>query len=134
MQYEDNTDGIVIRVKPSFSLPDSSPNRRRYVFSYQVEIENGTEEAAQLLFRHWRIHDSTGEDRVVDGEGVVGEQPRLDPGASHQYKSFCVLSSPVGHMEGHYTFGRTDGKTFKVRIPRFRLEAFLPGPEEGEMH
>ena len=134
MSYEESTEGIVIRVNPSFSLPDSSPIRRRFVFSYHVEIENSSDESAQLLFRHWRIHDSTGEDRVVDGEGVVGEQPLLDPGRSHRYRSFCILSSPVGHMEGYYTFSRTDGETFKVQIPRFELEAFLPGPDEAEMH
>ena len=134
MIYQESTEGILIRVQPDFSLADSAPGEGRYVFTYNVEMENRGEESAQLLFRHWRIHDSTGEDSEVDGEGVVGQQPVLGPGGGHNYKSYCVLTSPVGHMEGHYVFQRPDGSRFKAAVPRFPLAAFLPGPEEGEMH
>ena len=75
-----------------------------------------------------------GDDSEVNGEGVVGQQPVLEPGDAHEYKSYCVLKSPVGYMEGHYTFERPDGSRFKVWVPRFSLAAFLPGPDEAEMH
>jgi ApaG protein len=121
MDYEKVTQGIRVWVRPSFYPPFSEPEDGRFVFTYLVEMENQGDEVAQLLFRHWRIHDSQGEDQEVDGEGVVGEQPTLAPGKSHVYESFCVLSSPVGFMEGHYTFARPTGEEFRVPIPRFDL-------------
>ncbi len=123
MDYEKITEGIRVSVRPSFSFPDSEPEDGRFVFTYQVEMENQSEEAAQLLFRHWFIHDSDGEDSEVDGEGVIGLQPTLAPGKSHVYQSFCVLRSPVGFMEGYYTFVRPTGEEFRVRVPRFDLRA-----------
>jgi ApaG protein len=134
MIYQELTDGILIRVQPAFSLADSSLGAGRFVFTYHVELENQGQEEAQLLFRHWLIHDSGGDDSEVNGEGVVGQQPVLGPGDAHEYRSYCVLRSPIGYMEGHYTFERRDGSRFKARVPRFSLAAFLPGPDEIEMH
>ncbi len=133
MHYEKATQGINVRVRPRFSLADSDPSDGTFVFSYSISMSNEGEAAAQLLFRHWRIHDSAGEDSVVDGEGVVGEQPLLEPGESHEYRSYCVLRSPVGYMEGYYTFVRPNGEEFRVEVPRFRLEGPLvmpTGPHE----
>ena len=70
----------------------------------------------------------------MNGEGVVGQQPLLGPGGTHEYKSFCVLKSPAGYMEGHYTFERPDGSRFRALVPRFALAAYLPGPDEPEMN
>ena len=76
----------------------------------------------------------------MDGEGVVGEQPLLGPGESHSYSSFCVLRSPRGYMEGHYTFQRPDGRRFRVPVPRFHFEGPFPIPpvdgddEEPRLH
>jgi ApaG protein len=134
MIYEQDTEGIRIRVRPSFSLADSSVGERRFVFTYQVEMENLGDAPAQLLYRHWRIHDAGGEDTEITGEGVVGQQPLLGPGSGHEYKSYCILESPAGYMEGHYTFQRPDGSRFEARVPRFLLAAYLPGPPEDEMH
>lgn len=125
MHYEKSTEGIRVRVRPRFSLADSDPQDGTFVFSYTIHMANESDAAAQLLFRHWRIHDAAGEDSEVDGEGVVGEQPLLHPGDSHEYRSFCVLRSPVGYMEGHYTFVRPDGKRFRVEVPRFHLNGPL---------
>ena len=130
-RYESLTGGIRVTVRPLFSLAQSAPADGEFVFSYQIRMENLGEQAAQLLFRHWCIHDAGGEDQEVDGEGVVGEQPLLTPGQVHEYQSFCVLSSPAGHMEGYYTFVRPDGSRFRVAIPRFQLEAPLP-PRDDE--
>ena len=121
MDYERTTEGIRVVVRPSFSLSHSEPGR--FVFTYLVQMENQSGEVAQLLFRHWRIHDSEGDDSEIDGEGVLGEQPTLAPGKSHVYESFCVLSSPKGFMEGYYTFVRPNGEEFRVSVPRFDLRA-----------
>ena len=119
--YERQTEGIVVRVHPRFSLARSEPDEGRFVFSYRIDLENQGPEPGQLLFRHWLIHDAVGDDTEVDGEGVVGEQPCLRPGESHTYRSFCVLSGPFGSMRGHYTFERNDGRRFKVEVPEFPL-------------
>ena len=86
-QYESLTDGIRVTVRPLFSLAQSDLPDGEFVFSYQIRMENLGEQAAQLLFRHWRIHDAGGEDQEVDGEGVVREQPLLTPGQTHEYRS-----------------------------------------------
>ena len=132
MDYEKTTEGIRVSVRPSFSLPHSAPGDRRFVFTYLVEMENQSDEVAQLLFRHWHIHDAQGEDTEVDGEGVVGEQPTLAPGKSHVYESFCVLRSPTGFMEGYYTFVRPTGEQFRVPVPRFELQAPWTGGNASE--
>ena len=128
MRYEKSTQGIRVEVSPRFSLADSDPAEGTFVFSYTINMANESEATAQLLFRHWRIHDAAGDDSMVDGEGVVGEQPVLAPGESHEYQSYCVLRSPVGFMEGHYTFVRDDGDRFKVEVPRFHLNGPLVMP------
>ncbi len=128
MNYETTTDGIRVRVRPRFSLSESNPDEREWVFSYHVEMENRGAEDARLLFRHWHIHDSAGDDTEVDGEGVIGQQPRISVGGSHDYTSYCVLRSPVGWMEGYYTFERPDGSRFRVAVPRFDLMAPVGPP------
>lgn len=132
MRYESQSEGIRVAVRPRFSMAESDLGEGTFVFTYKVYLQNEGTEAAQLLFRHWRIHDSLGEDQEVDGEGVVGEQPVLVPGGKHEYLSFCVLRSPVGHMEGYYTFVRPNGDRFRVGVPRFALEAPLPPPDGEE--
>ena len=123
MDYKKTTEGIRVVVRPSFSLSHSEPADGKFVFTYLVQMENQSAEAAQLLFRHWHIHDSEGEDSELEGEGVLGEHPSLAPGKSHVYESFCVLQSPVGFMEGYYTFVRPNGEKFRVNVPRFDLRA-----------
>ena len=117
------SNGMRITVRPLFLDDRSNPGDQEFVFAYFVRIENVGDEEAQLLRRRWLIHDSIGEDLEVEGEGVVGEQPLLEPGGVHEYSSFCVLKSPQGYMEGHYVFGRSDGSTFAADIPRFVLDS-----------
>jgi len=131
MRYQKATEGIRIEVRPDFSLADSDPADGTFVFSYRISMANESDSPAQLLFRHWLIHDSIGDDSMVDGEGVVGEQPLLAPGESHEYQSYCVLRSPVGYMEGHYTFVRQNGEQFKVEVPRFHLNGPLVMPSSS---
>jgi ApaG protein len=115
------TSGIRITVRPGFLAEHSDPSRGRYVFTYLVRIENVSAEPAKLLTRHWRIHDSVGQDYEVQGPGVVGEQPLIPPGGVHEYRSFCELKAPTGHMEGTYRFVRLNGTGFDAVIPRFVL-------------
>lgn len=117
------SNGIRITVRPMYLRDQSEPSQNHYLFAYFIRIENIASLPAQLLSRRWLIHDEVGEDTEVTGEGVVGEQPLIDPGSVHEYQSFCVLKSGEGFMEGHYTFLRADGATFDATIPRFVLSA-----------
>ena len=121
--YYKMTDGVRITVRPVFLPERSHASKQQFVFAYFVRIENTGAEPAQLRTRRWLIHDSIGEDTVVEGEGVVGEQPVLARGQVHEYQSFCVLKSASGWMEGQYFFQRSDGTTFPADIPRFHLTA-----------
>lgn len=115
---------VRIDVEPVYSTAHSRPPHR-YVFAYLVRIENAWDEAVQLFWRHWTIHDPVGGDQEVEGEGVVGQSPVLAPGEVHEYQSFCVLEGPVGHMEGFYHFRSSDSVVFRAPIPRFVLRAPL---------
>jgi ApaG protein len=117
------TQGIRVTVQPFYLPQHSLPGGRRFVFAYRIRIENVGDGAAQLVWRHWYIHDPVAGDSEVEGEGVVGEQPLLAPGDVHEYQSFCVLEGPDGMMEGHYEFKRPDGTRFRAGIPRFDLHA-----------
>lgn len=115
------TEGIRITARPSYLSDQSDPWQRRYVFTYRIRLENVGDTPAQLVWRHWYIHDSVAGKSEVEGEGVVGKKPLLTPGQVHEYESFCVLQSPQGHMEGYYEFRRPDGSSFQAAIPRFQL-------------
>ncbi|MCU0635457.1 MAG: Co2+/Mg2+ efflux protein ApaG [Gemmatimonadaceae bacterium] len=117
------TNGIRITVRPSYLREQSSPMLAQFVFAYHVRIENVGSQAAQLRTRRWLIHDMAAGDSVVEGDGVVGEQPTILPGQVHEYRSFCVLKGPSGFMEGHYRFVCEDGAAFNAAIPRFTLQA-----------
>lgn len=121
--------GIRITVRPRYVGEQSLPAAGRFVFAYAVRIENVGSEAVQLLSRRWRIHDAIGEELEVAGDGVVGQQPTIQPGTIHEYASFCVLKGPSGFMEGSYRFVRPDGSEFDAVVPRFLLETGNPtGP------
>ncbi len=119
----ETTDGVTVRVAPNFLDDQSVPSQNRWFWSYHIRIENHRDDPVQLLTRHWKITDGRGGISHVDGDGVVGEQPLLKSGGSHDYVSGCPLPTPSGMMEGHYRFIQADGSTFLVAIPRFRLVA-----------
>lgn len=115
------TDGIRVFVQ-SLYLPDqSSPRDDRYVFAYTITISNEGGRTAQLKTRHWIITDARGTVEEVRGDGVVGEQPKLQPGQSFQYTSGCVLNTPIGTMHGTYRMWRDDGSFFDAEIAPFSL-------------
>ena len=117
------TDGITVRVSVSYLEEQSEPRRGRWFWAYHIRIENGGDGTVQLLTRHWVITDGRGARHSVEGEGVVGEQPTIDPGASFDYVSGCPLATPTGAMQGSYRMVREDGSVLDVAIPRFSLIA-----------
>jgi ApaG protein len=119
------THGIRIIVTPSYLPRESEPGSLppRYVFSYRIVIRNEGTWKAQLLTRHWIIIDGHGSRHEVQGEGVIGHTPTLEPGQEFEYSSFCPLETEWGTMEGSYQFMRDDGWMFDVMVGRFYLTA-----------
>jgi len=117
------TRGVIVRVSVSYLPEQSEPRRGRWFWAYHVRIENEGPMSVQLLTRHWIITDGRGSCHSVEGEGVVGEQPLIAPGASFDYVSGCPLATPTGSMEGSYHMIGEDGSAFDVEIPKFALIA-----------
>lgn len=116
------TDGVQVTVESAFQPEQSSPVHSHYVFSYKVRIYNHSHAAVQLLRRHWHIYDSNGTFREVEGEGVVGFQPIIEPNTYHEYMSGCNFKTDIGRMEGTYTMKRINTQQiFKVAIPEFLM-------------
>lgn len=113
--------GIRVSVRTSYIPEQSVPREQRYVFAYSIRIANEGSRTAQLLNRHWIITHGTGHVEEVKGPGVVGAQPRLEPGQAFEYTSGCVLSTPHGTMHGTYEMKRDDGSTFNATIAPFSL-------------
>lgn len=124
--YAEVTHSIRVAVEPFFIEGQSEPAAGRWVFGYRVTITNEGSRPVQLLSRHWRITDARGRLLEVRGPGVVGEQPRLEPGQSFTYTSGTPLETPTGIMQGTYQMVDDAGQSFEVRIPAFSLDA--PGP------
>jgi ApaG protein len=117
------TRGVVVRVSVSYLPEQSEPGRGRWFWAYHVRVENEGDQTVQLLTRHWTITDGRGAAHNVEGEGVVGEQPMIEPGGSFDYVSGCPLATPTGSMQGCYHMMDEDGAGFDVAIPRFALVA-----------
>jgi len=112
---------IKIRVRTQYIPSQSDPENSHYVFAYHITIANRGLKAAKLLSRRWLITDSDHKQQEVTGDGVVGQQPTIEPGRSYEYSSGCVLETEVGTMEGHYIMKAVDGQEFIAPIPRFVL-------------
>lgn len=118
------TSGITISVVAQYLPAHSNPRNRKLTFGYKICIANGTDHTVQLLRRHWHIWDGDNTKREVEGEGVVGVQPVLEPGASYTYASFCNLTCDIGKMHGSYLMMRLDNEQmFHVLIPLLKLIA-----------
>mgnify|MGYP003582402275 FL=1 len=110
-----------IAVATRFLDEQSVPEEGRFVFAYTVHIRNDGKVPAQLLGRRWLITDGNGKVQEVVGEGVVGEQPWLRPGAGFEYTSGAVLETDIGTMRGSYDVLADDGTRFAAPIPPFTL-------------
>jgi ApaG protein len=119
------TNDVKIMVETAWQNERHAGLRQKFAFSYRITIENQGEQTVKLLRRHWYIVDSLDGKSEVEGEGVVGLQPMLEPGEKHQYVSGCILGSNMGKMYGTFLMERQiDGKLFEVKIPEFSL--FVP--------
>lgn len=123
MSYEATTNAILVEVTPYFLEDESEPDEDRFVWAYQVRIENQGGNAVRLVSRYWHITDAQGHVQRVSGEGVVGEQPMIAPGDAYEYTSGAPLGTASGMMQGSYTMIGHDGRTFDVTIPAFSLDS-----------
>ena len=116
------SEGVTISVETYYQPEYSNPVNGEYMFAYRITIENNNLFAVKLLRRHWHIYDSNGSLREVEGEGVVGVQPQINPGESYQYVSGCNLRSEIGKMYGTYQMENMNSKKqFDVVIPSFEM-------------
>lgn len=121
--YKAVTRAIEVSVEPSF-MPDRSSAEKHYFFwAYRIVIANRGTETVQLKRRHWIITDAAGREQVVKGEGVVGEQPTLNPGETFEYTSGVPLPTPSGFMTGRYQMVTARGERFEIDIPLFSLDS-----------
>ena len=116
---------IAIQVVTDYVDEQSEPASDRYVFAYTITIRNNGTVPARLISRHWIITDANGKVQEVSGDGVVGEQPHLDPGEEFRYSSGAVLETPVGAMQGLYRMEADNGMNFDAPIAPFTLA--VPG-------
>jgi len=119
------TNGIRIQVESMYVEERSDPQESYFFFAYHVVISNVGSAAAQLISREWVITDSDGNVERVQGAGVVGETPLLEPGGAFEYTSFCPLRTSMGSMQGGYMMRRSNGETFRAEIAPFTLA--VPG-------
>ncbi len=114
--------GLRVIVEMGYQEKISDPANGRFIFAYRITLENHNEFPVQLMSRHWYVFDSIGEKSEVEGEGVVGSQPVIHPGARYQYVSGSNLKSDFGAMHGYYVFENcSTGEKFNVEIPKFVL-------------
>ncbi len=121
--YEQETAGMIVRVAPHFLPEESRPADGRFVWAYTIEIENRRLDPIQLISRFWRITDENGVTQEVRGEGVVGQQPIIEPGGSFKYTSAAPLAAPSGMMMGAYAMQRENGEVFDIQVPLFALDS-----------
>lgn len=116
---------VDVSVETRFLAEQSQPEHNRFAFAYTITVQNNGDLPAKLLSRHWVITDGDGQVEEVRGDGVVGQQPLIQPGQSHTYTSGTVMTTKVGNMQGTYQMLAEDGKRFDAVIAPFRLA--VPG-------
>ena len=122
MKEKKLTHNIKISVKSFYLEEHSEPEENSFLWAYQVKIKNNGKKTVKLLRRYWKIIDAYGNTKEVRGEGVVGEQPTLEPGKSFEYTSGTPLATSSGLMHGSYFMINNDGLDFEVKIPAFSLD------------
>ncbi len=124
------TEGVKITVETVYQADYSNPSNEHFMFAYKIKIENLSDQTIQLMSRHWIIYDSNGTHREVEGQGIVGQQPILEPGQVHEYVSGCNLKTEIGSMTGTYEMrkvfhgtqeNKDENSRFSVKIPSFLL-------------
>ena len=120
-QFTATTRGIEVSATPTYIPERSEPEKSLYAHSYRIRIANRGDETAQLVNRHWKVISGGKQIADVKGEGVIGEQPVLQPGETFEYESWTLVRDPIGSMLGSYTFVNEKGDFFDVAIPEFPL-------------
>tara|TARA_B100001029_G_C15053183_1_gene452331 strand:+ start:275 stop:670 length:396 start_codon:yes stop_codon:yes gene_type:complete len=115
------TNGFKVLAKSIYVPEMCDFEKSEHFFAYLIRIYNESKNSAILRKRYWKITDGFGNNNIVQGEGVIGEQPRIKPGKYHAYSSYCPLKTPFGYMEGHYTMEGSSGEMFDIKIPKFQL-------------
>ena len=123
LMYSKTTNGVTVTVRPYFLDDQSSPQENHYVWAYQVNIKNSSNNTMKLNHRNWLIIDANGKIINVQGEGVVGEFPTLEPGESFEYTSGTPLKTTNGIMQGFYLMSQNKGDQLKIDIPVFSLDS-----------
>ena len=123
------TRDISVTVETSYLEKQSDPDEQYFVWAYRITIANHSNQTVQLLSRHWKISDGQGRVQEVRGEGVIGKQPILEPGANYTYSSGTPLQTPSGFMHGSYQMQSDDGERFDVDIPAFSLDSPHDSPQ-----
>lgn len=118
-EYQQETNGLLINVFPTYVAERSAPENDYYFFAYKITISNLTNRPLKLINRHWIIRDGDKRERFVNGEGVVGQRPLIEPGDEFEYQSFCPLNTPTGNMRGKFEFMDQDGDRFWSPVPLF---------------
>ncbi|MAK91527.1 MAG: Co2+/Mg2+ efflux protein ApaG [Oceanospirillaceae bacterium] len=121
MITDELNESIRVSVETEYLDEQSVPEDKRFVFAYHIAINNKGEQAATLRTRHWFITDGNNEMQEVKGDGVVGEQPTIEPGETYRYSSGSVLATEVGSMRGYYVMEADDGTLFHATVPVFTL-------------
>ena len=121
--FVSRTRDIEVKVTPRFLPERSSAENRQYFWSYTIVITNSGDETVQLRTRHWIITDASGRKQEVRGEGVVGEQPVLEPGQRFEYTSGVPLPTASGFMAGRYQMESESGEKFEIDVPAFSLDS-----------
>jgi len=116
-----STCNVTVSAESIYLAEQSDEDQSRYMFAYTVKITNNGSVAARLISRHWLITDSNERVQEVRGDGVVGEQPNLEPGSTYKYTSSAAIETPVGTMRGSYQMVAEDGTRFDAVIPEFTL-------------
>ena len=123
-----SSNGFRVQVSAAFLPEHSHSGDGTFVFGYRIALTNEGERVAQLISRSWKIVDACGRESLVEGDGVVGKQPTLQPGQSFTYSSFCPLTTEWGTMEGRFLMRTPEGEDFWVEVGRFYLVAPQPEP------
>lgn len=115
------TAGIAVEVEPEFLSEQLNLEEHFFLYIYKITVSNHSKEPCQLLRRHWIIRDGLGNEEYVEGDGVIGKQPVIQPGENFVYTSGCPLSTPTGNMRGTYTMRIGSVQNLKIKIPLFFL-------------
>lgn len=121
--YCETTHNVKVEVVPQFLDSESRPQDDHYIWAYRITITNQGTTSIQLKNRYWQIVDARGQFEVIEGPGVVGEQPVLEPGESYTYESGTPLKTPSGIMMGHYEMVNAQGVGFEANVPAFSLDS-----------